>query len=201
MAGRFLISDSLEKPGFPQLKTDLPGLYQRLNIPAVLKTIDILSGKGWKIPEDAIYRGLADVTRLTGLQGRWQVIGTNPPVICDTGHNEDGIRQITEQLRQTPYKNLHFVFGVVADKDIDHMLPLLPEDALYYFTKAAIPRALDQTILLEKATVIGLSGKAYVTVAEAFQAAKEAAGRDDLIFVGGSNFVVAEVLAIKTVHS
>jgi dihydrofolate synthase/folylpolyglutamate synthase len=189
------------KTRFLHLKTDLPGLYQRLNIPGVLKTIDIMTGKGWKIPQNAIYRGLADVIRQTGLQGRWQVIGTNPLIICDTGHNEDGIRQVTEQLRQTPYKNLHFVLGVVADKDISHILPLLPKDAWYYFTKAAIPRALDQAILLEKATVFGLSGKAYTTVADAFQAAKEAAGKDDLIFVGGSNFVVAEVLAIKTVHS
>ncbi len=183
-----------EEIRFPGLKTDLLGIYQRLNLPAVLKTIELMVAKGWDIPDKAVYAGVADVTRLTGLQGRWQVIGHNPLVVCDTGHNEDGIRQVTEQIRQTPYKKLHVVFGTVSDKNPDKVLALLPQEAVYYFTRAQLPRALDQQLLGEKAASFGLSGKSYPTVKEAFAAAKAAAGRHDLVFVGGSNFVVAEIL-------
>ncbi len=179
---------------YPNLRTDLAGMYQRYNIPAVLKTIDLLRDKGWKISDRAVYQGLENVMILTGLQGRWQVIGNNPLIIADTGHNEDGIRQVTAQLRQTPYKKLHMVIGVVADKDSTKMLALLPKDAVYYFTQANIPRALDAAILKENAAAFGLTGESYPSVAEAFKAARQSAGKDDLVFVGGSNFVVAEVL-------
>lgn len=180
--------------GYEGLKTDLTGSYQRLNIPAVLTTVDLLREKGWKIPREAVYRGLENVTGLTGLQGRWQVIGHNPQVICDTGHNTAGIKEVVEQLRQTPYRKLHFVLGVVEDKDATGILALLPKEAVYYFTRASIPRALDAGKLKEKATAFGLKGEVYPTVAAAFRAAREAAGREELVFVGGSNFVVAEVL-------
>lgn len=180
--------------GYEGLKTDLTGSYQRLNIPAVLTTVDLLREKGWKIPREAVYRGLENVTGLTGLQGRWQVIGHNPQVICDTGHNTAGIKEVVEQLRQTPYRRLHFVLGVVEDKDATGILALLPKEAVYYFTRASIPRALDAGILKEKATAFGLKGEVYPTVAAAFRAARDAAGREELVFVGGSNFVVAEVL-------
>jgi dihydrofolate synthase/folylpolyglutamate synthase len=179
---------------YPQLKIDLPGHYQRLNIPAVLKTVELLISKGWKIPLKAIYEGLAKTAGQTGLSGRWQIIGHNPLIICDTGHNEDGIRQVTEQLRQTPYKNLHFVIGVVSDKDPAPVLSLLPGTARYYFTKADIPRALDENILKQKALLYGLAGESYPSVIEAFEAAKSEAGKHDLIFIGGSTFVVAEIL-------
>jgi dihydrofolate synthase/folylpolyglutamate synthase len=179
---------------FPQLKIDLQGNYQRLNIPAVLKTVELLISKGWKIPLKAIYQGLEIAASQTGLQGRWQIIGHNPMIICDTGHNEDGIRQVTEQLRQMAYKKLHFVIGVVSDKDPAPVLSLLPKEARYYFTKADIPRALDENILKQKALQFGLAGESYPTVISAFEAAKSEAGRHDLIFIGGSTFVVAEIL-------
>jgi dihydrofolate synthase/folylpolyglutamate synthase len=179
---------------YPLLKIDLPGNYQRLNIPAVLKTVELLISKGWKIPEKAIYEGLAKTARQTGLRGRWQTIGHNPLVICDTGHNEDGIRQVTEQLKQMAYKKLHFVIGVVSDKDPAPVLSLLPKEARYYFTKADIPRALDENILKQKALLYGLTGESYPSVISAFEAAKSQAGKNDLIFIGGSTFTVAEVL-------
>jgi dihydrofolate synthase / folylpolyglutamate synthase len=179
---------------YPELKTGLGGIYQRLNIPTVLKACDLLKEKGWKISNDFIYSGISEVVLLTGLQGRWQVLGHNPLIVCDTGHNEDGIRLVVEQIRQTPHKKLHFVIGVVADKDMSSVLALLSPNAVYYFTKAAIPRALNENILMEQASKFGLSGKTYPTVAAAFKAALNNAQSNDLVFVGGSTFVVAEVL-------
>lgn len=179
---------------YPSLKIDLPGNYQRLNIPAVLNTIDLMRERGWAIPDESVYSGLQDVKKLTGLQGRWQVLGANPRIVCDTGHNEEGIRLVTEQIRQVPYRQLHIVFGVVSDKDTEKVLALLPPDAVYYFCKADIPRALDENLLKERGAAHGLIGNAFETVNEAYSAAKLAAGPDDFIFVGGSTFVVAEIL-------
>ncbi len=179
---------------YKDLKTDLPGLYQRFNIPAVLKSVELLRESGWKIPDKAVYRGLSEVTTLTGLQGRWQIIGHNPLIVCDTGHNEDGIREVVSQIRQTPHRKLHFVLGVVADKDVSKILPLLPKEATYYFTKANIPRAMEAGHLRDKAAESGLLGESYPKVRQAFEAAKAAAQKEDLVFVGGSNFVVAEIL-------
>jgi dihydrofolate synthase/folylpolyglutamate synthase len=179
---------------WPNLKVDLAGSYQRLNIPAVIKTVDLLREKGWNIPEAAVYGGLKMTAKQTGLMGRWQVIGHNPMIICDTGHNEDGIRQVVKQLNDMAYKKLHIVFGMVSDKDPVPVLALLPRDAIYYFTKAQIPRALDEKQILEKALQSGLKGNSYSTVSEAFAAARAAAEPHDLIFAGGSNFVVGEIL-------
>jgi dihydrofolate synthase / folylpolyglutamate synthase len=179
---------------YPGLRLDLPGFYQQLNLPAVLKTVDLLRDAGWYISDEHILKGLSDVRGLTGLQGRWQVLGANPRIVADTGHNEDGIRQVVEQIRQTPFRNLHIVFGTVSDKDPVKILALLPKEATYYFCKANIPRAMDQFQLKETAALSGLTGDAYLTVAEAFDAARKHAGPDDFIFIGGSTFVVAEVL-------
>lgn len=179
---------------FPDLKVGLGGMYQRKNIPTVLKACDILIKGGWEISNDTIYSGISDVAGLTGLQGRWQVIGNNPLTVCDTGHNEDGIRMVVDQLKQTAFKKLHFVFGVVADKDMSRVLALLPADAEYYFTKASIPRALDENLLKIQAANYGLKGGAYPTVISAFESAKKNADKNDLIFVGGSTFVVGEIL-------
>jgi dihydrofolate synthase/folylpolyglutamate synthase len=126
--------------------------------------------------------------------GRWQIIGNNPLIICDTGHNEDGIKMVVSQLKNTAYKTLHFVFGVVADKDQDAILRLLPTDAVYYFTRADIPRAMNEKELAKKAAGFSLKGGSYSTVSEAYSAAKLNAGKNDLIFIGGSTFVVAEIL-------
>ena len=186
----------VEKNGknvYPDLKLDLTGIYQRKNIPAILKSVELMQKKGWNISEKALYSGFSDAAKRTGLMGRWQIIGHNPKIICDIGHNSDGIKQVVSQIHQTPYKNLHVVFGVVNDKDIQHILALLPKKASYYFTKANIPRALNEKELLIFARQYGLKGKSYVSVSEALDAARENAEKDDLIFAGGSTFIVAEV--------
>ncbi len=179
---------------YPDLKLDLLGLYQRKNLPAVLKSMDLLNKRGWEIKEKDLYKGLANTALLTGLQGRWQVVSNNPLIICDTGHNVDGISEVLAQIEQTPYKKLHIVFGVVNDKDPDNILRLMPSNARYYFSKANIPRALNEKILSKKAADFGLCGESYSSVSEAFDAAKCCAGKDDMIYVGGSTFVVAEIL-------
>jgi dihydrofolate synthase/folylpolyglutamate synthase len=179
---------------YPEMKLDLLGFYQTQNVPAVLKTLDILIEKGWQISRENIYDGLANAAKSTGLMGRWQIIGNNPLTIFDTGHNEDGIRMVVEQIKNTPYKTLHFVFGVVADKNQDAVLSLLPKDAVWYFTRADIPRAMNEKELAQKAAGFGLKGESYPSVKEAFNEAKLNAGKNDLIFVGGSTFVVAEIL-------
>ncbi|TNF45261.1 MAG: bifunctional folylpolyglutamate synthase/dihydrofolate synthase [Bacteroidetes bacterium] len=179
---------------FPEIKLDLLGMYQVRNVPVVLKTLEILVEKGWQISNKNIYEGLANAAKSTGLMGRWQIIGNNPLTVCDTGHNEDGIRMVVNQIKNTPHKTLHFVFGVVADKNQDAILRLLPTDAVYYFTRANIPRAMNEHELVQKAVGFRLKGKSYPTVAEAFNAAKVNAGKNDLIFIGGSTFVVAEIL-------
>lgn len=178
----------------PEISLDLLGNYQLQNVPTVLKTLDILIEKGWKISEQNIFAGLSNTAKLTGLMGRWQIIGNNPLIVCDTGHNEDGLKMVVEQIKNTAFKTLHFVFGVVSDKNQDAILQLLPKDAVYYFTKADIPRAMDEKILEEKAAAFGLRGSSYPSVIEAFNTAKNKAGKHDLIFVGGSTFVVAEIL-------
>ncbi len=188
---------NIEKRGkveFGELMLDLLGTYQLKNVPVVLKAMDIMIDKGWKISRENIYDGLRDAAKITGLMGRWQIIGHNPLIICDTGHNEDGIKMVVGQIKNTAYKTLHFVFGVVTDKNPDAVLSLLPTDATYYFTKADIPRAMNEQELELKAKEFGLSGNCYPSVPEAFNTARLNAGKNDLIFVGGSTFVVAEIL-------
>jgi dihydrofolate synthase/folylpolyglutamate synthase len=179
---------------YPDLQIDLLGVYQRLNVPTVLKTIDILNGKGWKITEKNIRNGLKKTIQNTGLMGRWQIIGTNPMIICDTGHNPAGIKIVIEQINQTAFKNLHMIIGLVNDKDQNEVLSLLPINAEYYFTKASIPRATKPLELASKAAPFGLKGNCYDTVREAMNSAIRNADTNDLIFVGGSTFVVAEIL-------
>jgi dihydrofolate synthase/folylpolyglutamate synthase len=179
---------------FENLKLDLLGKYQSKNICTLLCAVMELQRLGWKITESHIRGGLEDVSGLTGLSGRWQTIGANPRIICDTGHNEGGIREVVAQLNQIPHKKLHFIIGMVNDKDITGVLALLPREAIYYFTKASIPRALDEHQLMQMATYFGLNGAPYEDVQSALNEAKMYADKDDLIFVGGSTFVVAEVL-------
>lgn len=179
---------------YDDLQLDLLGIYQRHNVPTVLKAIDILNEKGWNLPESAIRHGLKNTIRNTGLMGRWQIIGHNPLTVCDTGHNPAGIKLVVEQINQTAWEKLHIVIGMVNDKDQDEVLSILPSNANYYFTKAAIPRATDPEELLAKAAKFGLTGKCYPSVRQALTEALSNAGKNDLVFVGGSNFVVAEVL-------
>ncbi|TVQ08216.1 MAG: bifunctional folylpolyglutamate synthase/dihydrofolate synthase [Bacteroidetes bacterium] len=174
----------------------LTGTYQLENILTALAAVDLINRKGnFRIPEEALKAGLRNVISNTGIAGRWQVIERNPLVICDTGHNADGIKSIMENIRQTPHKHLHFVLGMMNDKDISGILQLLPCDhTTYYFCRPDVPRGLDTGLLRQTAIDSGLEGKAYSSVGEALAAAKNAAGRGDLIFVGGSTFVVAEVV-------
>ncbi len=179
---------------YSDLKVDLLGNYQSKNICTVLMAVEQLRKQGWKIPEKALRRGLSQVCQNTGLMGRWQIIGANPRIVCDTGHNEGGMREVVSQISKTPFKKLHFIIGMVNDKDIAGVLNLLPRDAIYYFTKASIPRALDEKQLLKMAAFFKLEGSSYPTVADALEAARKNATAEDLIFVGGSTFVVAEAI-------
>ena len=187
----------VEKNGisvFDGLTLDLLGSYQHKNIRTVLKSVDLLCKKGFIISEDNIKNGLANVVELTGLLGRWQIIGNNPLIVCDTGHNEDGIRVLVEQINNTACKNLHIVFGTVGDKNPDKVLTLLPRNAHYYFVRANIERALNEKELKVHAEKFGLQGESYKSVEEGYIKAREMAGKYDMIFVGGSTFVVAEIL-------
>ena len=160
----------------------------------MLEAVLALREKGLHIPDKAVYDGIARVITNTGLLGRWQVLNQSPYTVCDTGHNIDGLTEITRQLKTCNYKRLHFVIGMVNDKDVDSVLGILPRDAVYYFCKASIPRAMDENVLTEKALRHGLHGTTYPTVAEAYAAARGAAVPEDMIYVGGSTFVVAEVI-------
>jgi dihydrofolate synthase/folylpolyglutamate synthase len=172
--------------------TSLLGDYQRRNIKGVLVTLDKL--KNFKVDEAHIKNGLQNVVMNTGLQGRWQLLGNNPKVICDTAHNLEGLSLVLAQLLKENYKTLHFVLGFVKEKDLDAILPLFPKTACYYFCKPNIPRGLNAEILLEQAKKYNLKGRCYASVMDAYNAVNEQASKADLIFVGGSNFTVAEVL-------
>ena len=172
----------------------LGGIYQKENAATLLSLIEILREIGYNIDDLSVYQGFNNVITNTNLRGRWETLSENPRIICDTGHNEAGILFVTKQLAQTPHENLHFVIGMVNDKDINSVLKILPKDAIYYFTKASIPRALSEESLAELAGSYGLQGDSYPTVALAIEAAKKNCRPNDLIFVGGSNFIVAEAI-------
>lgn len=173
------------------LKLDLKGTYQQYNLPGVLQTIDLLDG--FNITSEQIRAGLERVISNTGLKGRWQILGSNPTIICDTGHNVDGVRMIIDQLNSYSYNRLHIVWGMVEDKSLDEVLALLPKEATYYFCAADIPRALGENILKSNAGGAGLLGDSYKSVKLAIDQAKRNADLKDLIFIGGSTFVVAEI--------
>jgi dihydrofolate synthase/folylpolyglutamate synthase len=172
---------------------DLTGLYQTKNLLTVLEAVHILISQGWKIEEKHLENALSQVKKLTGLYGRWEVIHQHPFTVLDVGHNEDGIKQIAEQLEHCNFQKLHIVIGMVKDKDIVKVLSLLPKYATYYFTKAQIPRALNENELAEKAKNFDLQGQAFATVDEALQKAVNLAQKEDMILVCGSVFVVGEV--------
>jgi dihydrofolate synthase/folylpolyglutamate synthase len=175
-------------------KLDISGLYQIKNLQGVLSCLEILKKKGFIIEDDAILKALQNVKKLTGLMGRWQTLSENPLIIADTGHNEDGIKEVLKNLERYTYKKLHIVFGVVNDKDVTSILNLLPKTATYYFCKANIPRALPEKELFDLAKQHDLKGKKFPTVSEALTEAKKQAKPTDLIFVGGSTFTVADAL-------
>lgn len=184
-------ADSLN---FKNYKTDLLGSYQKKNLKTVLATIQILKELGWNITENAIREGLGSVSTTTGLRGRWQLLGENPTIICDTAHNKEGLELVITQLRKQVFERLYIVLGMVNDKDLDRVLPLFPKNAEYFFCKPNIERGLEAGILQESAETFELNGQVYPSVIHAFEAAKARAGIRDLIFIGGSTFTVAEVL-------
>ncbi len=177
------------------LESDLLGSYQRSNIVTVLTLLDVLNGSGrLRIRPGDVRRGLAAAGRSTGLAGRWQVLATEPLTVCDTGHNAHGLAEVVAQIRKQDYRNLYMVMGFVADKDLDAVLPLLPPEAHYVFTRAGIARALDEKELAARAARFGLQGETAPTVADALRIARAKAGPGDMIFIGGSTFVVAEIV-------
>lgn len=173
---------------------DLPGIYQRKNILSVLAAIEQLRLQGYTIPEAKVAHALQHVKKLTGLHGRWELIQQNPAVIMDVCHNEDGIRQMVQQLELATYNELHLIIGMVKDKDVDKVLTLLPKTAHYYFSQAQLPRALPANELAEKAAAYGLQGHTYPDVNAALAQAKQKAHEKDLILVCGSVFLVGEVV-------
>jgi len=177
-----------------KFQSDLTGIYQLKNITGVLCAIDLLKEKFPKINNEIIASALSKVKSLTGLKGRWEVLSENPLCIADTGHNEDGIQQILTQLTFCDNEQLHWVIGMVNDKDLNAVLALLPKNAIYYFCKPNIPRGLDQLILQQAAAQFNLIGDCYASVQEAFDVAKMTAKNNDLVLVAGSTFIVAEIV-------
>jgi len=175
-------------------KSDLKGNYQEKNLKTAVKTIELLRLKNFKITEDHLKNGLLQVVKNTKLKGRWQVIQQQPTVICDTAHNQEGLRMVMLQLQEQKFNNLHIVFGSLNDKDLNSILPLLPLKAIYYFCKPNTSRGLDAKDLQLEAQKFGLHGNAYNSVMDSLNAALYEADSEDLIFVGGSTFVVAEVV-------
>jgi dihydrofolate synthase/folylpolyglutamate synthase len=176
------------------LKLDLTGTYQLKNVKTVLAAVTDLKAQEFAITDEHIHTALQQVKVLTGLHGRWEVISRHPLTICDTGHNPDGMIEVLKNIKATPYRHLHFVIGMVNDKDISKVLHILPQEATFYFCKPDIPRGLEAASLQQQGATYGLKGNAYLSVKEAITAAQSAAEDADLVFVGGSTFVVAEAV-------
>lgn len=184
-----------DREDYSGIECELKGIYQKKNTRTVLTALPLLKEAGYRLDEQSVRSGFGHVTELTGLMGRWQKLQDSPTLICDTGHNVGGITYIVEQLKQQSYRQLHIIIGMVNDKDIRGVLALLPKEATYYFTKASVKRALPENELYELASTEGLQGTCYPDVPTAVQAAKEKSLPEDFIFVGGSSFIVADLLA------
>ena len=201
---QFLLESSINEQGkriyqtkeYADLEGELGGLCQIKNTNTLLSAIRILQDIGYNINDTHVREGFAHVCSLTGLMGRWQKILETPVAYCDTGHNKAGIQYIVEQLSRQTYRQLHIVMGMVNDKDISGVLAMLPKDAIYYFTKASVSRALNENEVKRLAGEAGLEGNTYPSVKDAFEAAQASAHPDDFIFVGGSTFIVADLLSI-----
>ena len=180
---------------YPGLDFELKGIYQEKNLRALLTALPLLIQAGYKLDDRAVRNGFAHVVELTGLMGRWQKLHDRPTVVCDTGHNVGGIRYIVQQLEQQTFRTLRIVIGMVNDKDINGVLALLPRNATYYFTRASVKRALPEQELAALARQAGLAGNCYPDVPAAVRAAQKESLPEDFIFVGGSNFIVADLLA------
>ena len=200
---QFLLSNQINVQGkriyqtvdYADLEGELGGLCQIKNSNTLLSAIRILQTIGYSINESHVREGFAHVCTLTGLMGRWQTIQHNPKMVCDTGHNKGGIQYIVEQLSVQTYHHLHMIIGMVNDKDITGVLAMLPKEATYYFTKASVNRALPELEVQRLANKVGLQGNTYPTVQKAVEAALAVARPEDFIFVGGSTFIVADLLS------
>lgn len=195
--GHFIYQSSL----IDNLYGELGGNYQLKNTNTILNSIIRLKDLGYKINEQNIREGFKNVCQLTGLMGRWQKLEDNPTIICDTGHNIGGIEYITEQLSKMKYDKLHIVIGMVNDKDINGVISLLPQNAVYYFTQASVKRALPAEEIKKIGNSHGLKGEAYKNVKEALYAAKQNASEKDMIFVGGSTFIVADLIVLYSIKT
>jgi len=176
-----------------KLKLDLNGDYQRFNLPGILEAVKQLRDQGWNLSDNALNVGLESISQRTGFKGRWQILQTKPLTIADTGHNEAGILEVVTQLKNYTYTKLWMVIGMVNDKDISKVLGLLPLEASYIFCQPSIPRAMDANELASKAKEKGLNGQVIPKVMDALEFARKNATPYDLIFIGGSTFVVAEI--------
>jgi len=175
-------------------KTDLKGSYQKHNLKTTIQTIQVLKKFNFSISKEQLKNGLLKVVANTGLMGRWQILNESPKIICDTGHNKEGLQYVMQQLSEEIFQTLHIVFGVVNDKDLKSILPQFPKNAIYYFCKPNIPRGLNENELQQQCKAYHLFGNSYSSVKEALKIAKYNANKKDVIFVGGSTFVVAEVV-------
>jgi dihydrofolate synthase/folylpolyglutamate synthase len=175
------------------VRLPLHGHYQKKNLAAVLQSVTILRQQGWKITSQHLLSGLEQVLSQTGLKGRWQVLGQRPLTVCDTGHNVNGITEVIRQIKAQQYQNLWIVFGMVKGKDVTSVLKLLPREAYYFFCQSKIPRALDASLLYEEAKRWNLKGEVIPEVNDALHRARQRARPADMIFIGGSTFVVAEI--------
>jgi dihydrofolate synthase/folylpolyglutamate synthase len=173
--------------------TPLGGDYQQKNLITVAALFSKLQ-ENLRFSYQEIADGIRKVKENTGLMGRWQILGRDPLIVCDTGHNKEGLEYVARQIKRVPKSALHMVVGFVSDKDLSGVLPLLPKNAVYYFTKASVPRALDENVLKEKAAPFNLHGQSYPDVRTAFESARKNAAGTDMIFIGGSTFIVAEVV-------
>lgn len=174
--------------------SDLKGNYQEHNKKTVIASLEILRSIGWSIDEENIKSGIAKTKSNTNFKGRWETLSLSPKVICDTAHNREGLQCVINQLLEEKFRKLHIVLGVVNDKDLSLVLPLFPKSAIYYFCKPSIERGMDAEVLQNSAEKYNLVGETYNSVEKAYLAANEAATLDDLIFVGGSTFTVAEII-------
>ena len=182
---------------YKELFGELGGLCQEKNTNTILTAVAQLNRLGYNLSEENVRKGFANVCELTGLMGRWQKLNDHPTLICDTGHNVGGISYIVDQLKQQTCRHLHIVMGMVNDKDVSGVLAMMPQEATYYFTKASVKRALDEEQLSALGEAYGLHGTSYPDVTTATRAALGTATEDDLIFVGGSSFIVADLLSGK----
>ena len=171
---------------------ELLGDYQKSNSKTAVTAIKSL--KNFIVSSDNINLGLKNVVKNTGLKGRWQILQNNPKVICDTAHNMEGLKIVLNQLKKENYKKLHVVLGIVSDKKLEDILPMFPEKAIYYFCKPDIPRGLSDAVLQEKSKEFNLFGKKYPSVKKAYKKALQYANQEDTIYVGGSTFVIAEII-------